>query len=95
MSLISQARKVKQKGTVREHKIVPSVTRRGLDTLTTEEVQTPRRESQKASPASRINQSSSPTKRPKLDGFDAEPLPCHFGGPDDYDTRRTLVCILL
>lgn len=92
MSFISKARKVKQKGTVRELKIVQSVSRRGADTLKTEEVQTPRREAQKASSARGINQSSSPRKRPKLDGFDAEMVPCHFEGSEK---RQTLVFILL
>jgi hypothetical protein len=94
-SYVSQARKVKQKGIVRELKVVHSVTRRGLDTLTTEEVQLPRRDSQKASSSRTRTQSSSPAKRRKLDVFDAEPLPCHLEGHDDYEKRRTLVLILL
>jgi hypothetical protein len=94
MSVSSQARKIKQKGTVRELKIVPSVTRRGADTLIAEEVSMPRRDNKKASSSHRTNQSSSPMKRQKLEGFDAEPLACHFEGADDYGKRQTLVFIL-
>jgi hypothetical protein len=90
----SKARKVKPKGTVRELKIVQSISRQGVDTFKTEEVGMPRRDIKNASSSRRSNQSSSPAKRPKQDGFDAEPLPCHFEGPDDDGKRETLVCIL-
>lgn len=94
-SYVSQARKVKRKGIVRELKVVHSVTRRGLDTLTTEEVQPPRRDSQKASASRTRTQSSSPAKRRKLDVFDPEPLPCHLEVHDDYEKRQTMVLNLL
>ena len=84
MSLASKPRRVKSKGVVRELKIVHSVSRRGSDTLKAEEIKTPQRESQKSSSSSRLNQSSSPNKRRKLDEFDAEPIPCHLEGLDDY-----------
>jgi hypothetical protein len=94
MSRRSQARIVKPKGSVRNFKIVESVTRRGRDTLKLEEVMTPRRESKKASSSRQTNESSSPAKRPKLVGFDAEPLQCDFGGPHEDGQRQTLVLIL-
>lgn len=71
-----------------------TVSRRGADTLKAEEVKTPRRESQKASTSKRQNQSSSPTKRTKLEGYDTEPIPFHFLGPEDDMRRQTLVCHL-
>jgi hypothetical protein len=93
MSVFSKARKVKAKGTVRELKIVQSVSQRGKDMLTTEEVSTPRHDNKNACSSRGTNQSSSPAKRPKPDGFNAEPLPCHFKGPDDDGRRQTLVWI--
>ena len=62
--------------------------------LTTKEVPTPRRDSKKASSSRARNQTSSPAKRPKLDGFDPEPLPYHLDGPADSEKRQTLVFIL-
>jgi hypothetical protein len=93
MSFASKSRKVKAKGTVRELKIVQSVSRRGADTLKTEEVKTPRRESQRASSSSRLNQTSSPTKRPKLEAFDNEPIPFDLEGPEVTKKRQTLVLL--
>jgi hypothetical protein len=95
MAHVSKARKVKPKGRVIELKVVHSITRRGLDTLTTEEVRTPRRDGKKASSSKAKSQSSSPAKRPKLDGCDADPLPFDLEGLEDHGKRRTLVFILL
>lgn len=95
MSHVSQARKLRKKVLVRPLKVVQSVTRRGLDILTTEEVRTPRRDSKKASLSRATKQSSSPVKRLKLDGFDAEPLPCNLEGLEESEKRPTLVFILL
>ena len=95
MSLASKRRKVKSKGIVQELKIVHSVSRRGADTLKAEEAKTPQHESQKASSSSRLNQSSSPIKRLKLDGLDDELILCDLEGPDDYKKRQTLVFLLL
>ena len=94
MSLASKRRKVKSKGTVQELKIVHSVSRRGADTLKAEEIKTPRRESEKVSSSSQLNQSSSPIKRLKLDGLDDGLIPCDLEGPDDDKKRRTLVFLL-
>jgi hypothetical protein len=91
MSLASKPRNVKAKGAVRELKIVHSISRRGADTLKAEEVKTPRRDSKKGSSSSRLNQLSSPTKRPKRDGLDAESIPFALEGPDEYKRRQTLV----
>ena len=90
--LASKPKKVKSKGVLRELKIVQTVSRRGADRLITEEVKTPRHESQKTSSSSQ-NRSSSPVKRPKFDGSDAEPIPCYLDGPD-YWKRPTLVFLL-
>jgi hypothetical protein len=96
MSLASKPKKVKRKGALRELKIVQSVSRRGADIVATEEVQTPRRvNAPKASSSTQRNQSSSPTKRRKLDGWDDKPIPCHLEGSGDYQERQTLVCLLL
>ena len=95
MAHVSKARKVKPKGRVIELKVVHSITRRGLDTLTTEELRTPRRDSKKASSSKAKSQSSSPAKRPKLDGLDAEPLLFDLESLEDHGKRRTLVFILL
>lgn len=80
MPLASKPKKVKPKGVVRELKIVHTVSRRGADTVKTEEVKTPWHESRKTSSSSQLNQSSSPVKRPKFGGSDAEPIPCYLEG---------------
>jgi hypothetical protein len=92
---LAKPRKVKKKGTVRELKIVHSVSRDGVDILKAEQIKTPRREPQKSSSTSRLNQSSSPKKRLKLDGFEAEPIPCCFEGSDDCKKGQTLVSFIL
>jgi hypothetical protein len=94
MSTVSKPRKVKPNGSVRVLKLVPSISRRGLDKLKTEEVKTLRHESQKGSTSGRQTQSSSPTKRPKLEGYDTNPIPFDFRGPEDDMKRQTLVCHL-
>jgi hypothetical protein len=48
----SKPRKVKPKGKVRELKFVQSISRRGVDTLKAEEVETPRHQSEKATSSS-------------------------------------------
>src|SRR5271156_5081112 len=95
MSFVSRARKVKKKGIVQQLKLVQSVSRRGLDTLTTEAVETPRRKTEKARSSS--SQSLSPRKRQKLNGFAAEPLPSNSEGPIEFDEREreTLVFVPL
>src|SRR5271163_677253 len=92
MSFVSRARKVKKKGTVQQLKLVQSVSRRGLDTLTTEAVETPQRQTEKASLSS---QSLSPRKRQKLNDLAAEPLPSNSEGPIEFEEREreTLVFV--
>lgn len=92
MSRSSRPEKIKPKGSVRELKLVQSVSRRGHDTLKVEEVKTPRRRDQKASSSTLRTHSSSPAKRAKLEDFDGEPIPFHLEGPDVSPKRRTLVC---
>jgi hypothetical protein len=92
---LAKPRKVKLKSTVRELKIVHSVSRDGVDILKAEEIKTPRPKPQKSSSTSRLSQSSSPKKRLKLDDFEAEPIPCSFEGSDDYKKGQTLVFLLL
>jgi hypothetical protein len=94
MSVVSKSRKVKLRPTVRQLKLVQSVTRRGADTITTEEVKTPRQERQKGPSSSRTKESSSPMKRPKLEGWDAKPVQCDFQGADEDGKRQTMVFIL-
>ena len=93
MSHSSKPKKIKQKGTVRELKLVQTVNRRGHDALRAEEVETPRRGSQSTPSTSQRNHASSPLKRPKLGNFNAEPIPCHLDGPDSSKRQRTLVLI--
>jgi hypothetical protein len=93
--MASKPKKIKAKGTVRELKIVHSVSRRGADIVTTEEVKTLGHVTPKTSLCGQPNQSSSPTKRQKLDNWDSEPIPCHLEGSNDYKERQTLVFLLL
>jgi hypothetical protein len=92
---LAKPKKVKLKSTVRELKIVHSVSRDGVDILKAEEIKTPRPKPQKSSSTSRLSQSSSPKKRLKLDDFEAEPIPCCFEGSHDYKKGQTLVFLLL
>jgi hypothetical protein len=85
MSFSSKAKKVKPKGTVRELKLVNSINRRGSHIITTEEVKTPKQNSK------RHNQSSSPTKRSKLDVSDMEAIPFHLEGLENDKKRSTMV----
>ena len=95
MSFASKPKKIKAKGALRELKIVHSISRRGADVVKAEEIKTPPRVAQKASLSTQLNQSSSPTKCRKLDGWNYEPILCHLEGPNDYKERQTLVFILL
>jgi hypothetical protein len=96
MSLSSKPKKVKLKGTVRELKLVQTISRHGTDTIKAEEVKTPQHGSRKATSTSHHKDSSSPTKRLKMGTFfDSEPIPCNLEGPDMSKKRQTLVFILL
>jgi hypothetical protein len=91
MSLSSKPKKIVPKGSVRELKLVQTVTRRGTDSLKTEEVKTPRHGSQNA-PSSQVKQaSSSPSKRAKMEVVDGEPIPWDLGDSDMSRKRQTLV----
>jgi hypothetical protein len=89
MSISSKPKNIKRKGIVQELKIVQTINRRGRDTIKTEEVKTPQHGSQKAS--SKSLHTSSPIKRPKMETFDSNPIPCDLGGPDMSTKRQTLV----
>ena len=91
MSLFSKPKKVIPKGTVRELKLVQTVSRRGRDTIKAEEVKTPGSGSQKAA-TSRL--SRSPSKRNKIEVFDEEPIPWLLGDSDTSKKRQTLVYLL-
>jgi hypothetical protein len=92
MSFSSKPKKVKPKGTVRELKLVNTVNRRGMDTMQTEEVTTPRNDGQQnAFSASQRNRSSSPVKRQKLDDSDIDPILFNVEDPDVSKKRQTLV----
>ena len=92
MSLSSKPKKIKPKDGCRELKVVQTVSRKGYNTLKTEEVKTP--------PCSLINEpstsqrrqpSSSPTKKRKLNHF--ESIPWNMEGPDTSGKRQTLVIV--
>jgi hypothetical protein len=88
MSLSSKLRKIKPKGTVQELKLVHTINRRGADTIKTEEVKTPRRETPSTS---QHGHSSSPIKCPKLDSSDIGSIPFFLDSPDISKKRQTLV----
>jgi hypothetical protein len=94
MSFRSRAKKIKPENSVRKFKLVHSINRRGADTLTTEEVKTPKHESKKASSSTHHNHSSSPKKRSKLEASDVEAIPFHLEGMDMFNKRQTLVLLL-
>jgi hypothetical protein len=66
MSLSSKPKKLKPKGTVRELKLVQTISRHGADAVKAEEVKTP---SRKALSTSQHNHSCSSIKRPKMGTF--------------------------
>ena len=69
-----------------------TVTRKGFDKITTEEVKTPLRGPKNGSLTSQPQQSlSSPTKRLKLDPFEDEPIPWNIDGHEGSGKRQTLV----
>jgi len=92
MSLSSRPRRIKAKDTVREMKLVHSITRRGCDTIATEEIETP---TQDTASTSRHSRSCSPVKRQKLETFEDGPIPIVLDGPDMPKKRQTLVSLLL
>jgi hypothetical protein len=93
MSLSSKPKKIRAKGTFRELKIVQTVSRKGHDTIKTEEIKTPRRGVKNGPSTSHLNHTlSSSSKRPKLEPFDEEPIPWDLGGPEGPVKRQTLVC---
>lgn len=94
MSSSSRVKKVKAKGSVRELKLVQSISRYGVDILKTEEVKTPQRGSKIASSSTRHTHSSSPTKRSKLEASDVDPIPFDIEGAEMYNKRQTLVILL-
>jgi hypothetical protein len=89
MSLSSKPKKIKRKGTVQELKLVQTIGRRGRDIIKTEEVKTPQHGSRNS--PSKSQHTSSPTKRPKMETFDSDPIPCDLGHPDMLKKRQTLV----
>ena len=71
-----------------------TVSRKGYDTIKTEEVKTPRRDTKNGPSKSHLNHSlSSPTKRPKMEPVDEEPVPIlwNMDGPVAFEKRHTLV----
>ena len=92
MSLSSKPKKIKAKGTFRELKIVQTVSRKGYDTIETEEVRTPRHGMKNGPSTSHLSHPlSSPTKRPKMEPVHDEPIPWNIDGPDVSGKRHTLV----
>jgi hypothetical protein len=95
MSFSSKATKVKPKGTVREHKLVQTVNRRGTNVIKTEEVKIPHGGSQNTPSTSHRINSTSPTKHRKMVAFDHEPIPCDLEPNDFLKKRQTLVFLFL
>ena len=94
MSLSSRAKKIKAKGAFQELKLVQTVSRKGLDTIRTEEVKTPRRGAKNGLSTSHLNETlSSPIKRQKLEPFDDGPILWDIEGPNAIESvkRHTLV----
>jgi hypothetical protein len=94
MSLSSKPKKIKPKGTVQELKLVQSINRHGVDTIKAEVVKTPQG-SQKMPSTSQRSCSSSPMKRPRMEIFDSEPIPCHLEEPDAQKKCQTMVFLFL
>jgi hypothetical protein len=94
MSLSSKPKKIKAKGSFRELKLVNTVSRKGYDTIKTEEVKTPRHPPKNVPSTSQTRQtSSSPNKRRKLELFDDEPISLNLEGVEASGKRRTMVCV--
>jgi hypothetical protein len=93
MPLSSKPKKVKQKGTVRELKLVQSINRYGSDTYKAEEVKKQPNDSQKP-PLPLMNDgtpSSSSMKRSKFEPVDQEGIEWSLEMPDFSKKRQTLV----
>jgi hypothetical protein len=89
MSLSSRAKKIKAKGAFQELKLVQTVSRKGLDTIRTEEVKTPRRGAKNGLSTSHLNETlSSPIKRQKLEPFDDGPILWDIEGPNDIESVK-------
>lgn len=93
MSVSSSQKKVKQKGVVRELKLVETISRNGKDTIQTEEVKTRGRSLQNPSLKNLPSRSSSPIKRRKLEDFEEELAYYDLEGLDISNKRKTLVFI--
>jgi hypothetical protein len=92
MSFSSKPKKIKGKGAFRELKVVQTVSRKGYDAVKTEEIKTPNRgTSNGTSSRNTNNSSSSPTKRPRLETVDIEPIMFDLEGPSISEKRQTLV----
>lgn len=94
MSFSSKPKKIRQKGTVQELKVVQTINRRGVDTYKAEEVKTPKKNKATSSSQNRSSHSS-PAKRPKLDAFELEPILYEVEGDDLSKKRQTLVSFIL
>jgi hypothetical protein len=92
MSLSSKPKKIKPKGVCQELKVVQTVSRKGYDAIKMEEVKTPRRDARNGPSTGQPQQPSrSPTKRPKLEPFDTEPILFDLEGLGTSGKRQTLV----
>ena len=92
MSTSSRTKKIRPKGTVHQLKVVNTISRSGLDILKLEEVKTPRK---KATSNSQRNMSSSPIKRPNLEGFHTDSFSSYMEGLEIGKKRETLVFLFL
>ena len=96
MSFSSKPKKIKAKGTFCKLKIVQTVSRKGNDTIKTEEVKTLCHGVKNGPSTSHSNHSlsrSSPMKRSKMEPVDEEPIPIlwNMDGPVAFEKRHMLV----
>ena len=92
MSTSSRTKKIRPKGTVRQLKVVNTISRSESDILKLEEVKTPRK---KATSNSQRNMSSSPIKHPNLEGFHTDSFSSYMEGLEIGKKRETLVFLFL
>ena len=91
MSLSSKLKKIKQKGGCQELKVVQTLTRKGYDIITTEEVKTPCNANNAPSASQACQQSFSPKKCQKIESF-KEPIPFHLEGPGGSEKGKLWYC---
>ena len=95
MSFSSKPKKIKPKASVKELKLVQSVSRCGVDVLKAEEITKTNIIQPKTPSTSQPNPISYSKKRQKLDFIDVEPIPFDLDDLYMLDKPKTLVFIFL